>query len=459
MINNNNKRKLESFVVAKVGQTSIPTSGTYYNSGSGAVSLNDGQLGIISDSVYGAVAANVFVNATPTIATAPVIKILSGTAQSANPAAPATYPLWNRPFRATSAIDGRNTVLVTKQPYRGPEHSVWVIGNTIGQADAVNVLDETLYQISIGFRSRRTIEAFSSEQAAYLRPSYTSKDYAGLGLSDTLATDDILTNFAWQINRNSQQFALNSRFPSRSPILALLIDTTGTTGTEIGGLTPIAAGDVIDVVTTTAGTKTITLTEAMATSIKDTAIAATGDVIADVTWSIMVTDLASAGSATGGTADMLMLVALDHITAYTDFVEPIKVTLEVALPTGFTYNTVRALHGNKADEGQGLFRQMDLYWKKTQGQREYNLRHTEDPIVNFATPFVTDEKYVTYSFSHGNFNQVDTSNIIQSPFLDVVCIPAYSTGTTPNPLIVTFDGIINSWLASTAHNDAIVTLD
>ncbi len=458
MINNNNKRKLESFVVAKVGQTSIPTSGTYYNSATGAVSLADGQLGIISDSIYGSVAPNVFVNATPTVTTAPVIKILSGTAQSANPAEPATYPLWNRPFRATSSIDARGTVVVTKQAYRAPEHSVWVIGNTVGETNAVNISDETLYQISVGFRSRRTVEAFSNEQAAYLRPSYTSKNYTALGLSDALATDDILTHLSWDINRNSQQFALNSRFPSRSPILALLIDTTGTTGTAIGGVDPIVAGDVINVVTTAAGTKTLTLTEALATSIKDAAIAATGDVIADVTWSIMVTNLASAGSATGGTADVLMLVALDHVTAYTDFVEPIKVTLEVALPTGFDYNTVRYLHANTADEGQGLFRQMDLYWKKTQGQREYNLRHTEDPIVNFATPFVSGEKYVTYSFNHSNWNQVDTSNVIASPFLDIVAIPAFSTGTTPNPLIATFDGIINSWLASTAHNDAIVTV-
>ena len=36
-----NKRRLESFVVAKLGQTTMPTSGTYYNSSTGVVSLND----------------------------------------------------------------------------------------------------------------------------------------------------------------------------------------------------------------------------------------------------------------------------------------------------------------------------------------------------------------------------------------------------------------------------------
>lgn len=457
-MNNTNKRRLESFVVAKVGQTTVPSSGTYYNSGTGAVSLADGQLGVVSDSIWGTVAANTFTDATPTVAEAPVIKIFSGTSQSANPAAPATYPLWNRPFRATSAIDGRNTVTVTKQAFREPEHSVWVIGNTVGAAGAVNVLNETIYQISIGFRGRRQVEAYSLEESAYLRPSYTSKNYTTLGLSAALATDDILTNLAWEINRNSTAFSVNARFPNKAPLVAFLIDTTGTTGVAIGGVDPIVAGDTIPTVTTASGTKNVILTEAMATSIKDAAIAATGALIADITWKIMVTDLASAGSATGGSANAMMIMGLDENTAYVDYVEPVKVTLQVTLPLGFDYNTVRYIHANKADEGQGQYRTLDLYWQKTQGQREYNLRHTDVPVVNFTTPFVSGEKYTIYSFSHGNTREIGHLTTTHSPFLDIVCIPAYSSGTTPNGLIATFDGIINSWLGSTTHNDAIVTL-
>jgi len=455
---NTNKRRLESFVVAKVGQTTVPSSGTYYNSSTGAVSLADGQLGVVSDSVWGTVAANTFTDATPTVAEAPVIKIFSGTSQSANPAATTTYPLWNRPFRSTSAIDGRGTVTVTKQAYREPDNYVWVIGNTVGQANAVNVLDNTIYQISIGLRGRRTMEAFSLEESSYLRPSFTSRDYTALSMSDALATDDILTNLSWEINRNSTAFSVNARFPNKAPIVAFLIDTTGTTGVAIGGGDPIVAGDSIPTVTTAAGTKNVILTEAMATSIKDAAVTAFGDVIANVTWSLMVTNLASAGSATGGTADMLMIVGLDDTTAYVDYVEPVKVYLEVALPLGFDYNTVRYLHANKADEGQGQYRTLDLYWQKTQGQREYNLRHTDVPVVNFTTPFVSGEKYTIYSFSHGNTREIGHLTTTHSPFLDIVCIPAYSAGTTPNGLIATFDGIINSWLGSTTHNDAIVTL-
>lgn len=453
---NTNKRRLESFVVAKVGQTVLGTGATYYTSATGVVALNDGQLTIINDGVWGTLATNTMTNA-PTIATTPIIKIMSGTSASANPGAQATFPLWNRPFRATSSIDGRNTISVTKQSYREPAHSVWVIGNTIGQTNAVNVLSNTEYQISIGLRGRRTVTSHSLEESAYLRPSFTSRDYSatGLNLSNALAVDDILTNLSWKINRNSQAFSVNSRFPNKAPIISFLIDTTGTTGTAIGGATPIAAGTVITVVTQTSGTKTITLTEAMAASIKAAAIAYEGVVIASVTSKIMTTDLASAGSATGGTANMIMIMGLDEVTVFEDYVEPVKVRLEVALPLGFNYITVRNLHACKPDEGQGSFRSLDLYWKRTQGQREYNLRHIDAPVINFPTPFVANEKYVTYSFSHGNTAQVDTSNIINSPFLDIVTIPAYSTGTTDNPYIATFDTAINGWLGSTTHNALI----
>lgn len=453
-----NKRRLESFVVAKLGQTTMPTSGTYYNSSTGVVSLNDGQLGVVSDSIWGTTAINTFTDATPTVAEAPVIKIMSGTSTSANPAASTTYPLWNRPFRATSSIDGRGTVTVTKQAYREPEHSVWLIGDAIGNAGAVNVLDETEYQIAVGLRGRRQVEAYSVEESAYLRAQYTSKNYTDLGLSTALAVDDILTNLSWQINRNSKAFSVNNRFPNKTPMVAMLIDSTGTTGTAIGGGSPIAAGDTITVVTQTSGTKTITLTEAMATSIKDAFVAYEGVAIASVVSTIMTTNLASAGSATGGTADMLMIMALDEDQVYLDYVEPVKVRLEVTIPSGFDYTTVRYSHDNKPDEGQGLYRILNNYWLKTQGQREYSLRHTEVPVISFPTPFVSGEKYVVYAFEHGNHQTVGNHTYNFNPFLDLVCIPAYSSGTTPNGLLSTFEGYINAWLGSTTHNDVIVSL-
>ena len=456
---NSNKRPIESFVVAKVGQTSMPTSGTLSNSSTGAINLNDGQLGVVSASIFGSVALNSFTNATPTVATAPVIKIVNGTAQSANPAVASTYPLWVRPFESTSPIDGRGNVIVTKQAYREPGHSVWVIGNTVGETGAVNVLESTLYQIAIAFRGNRVDSMVGNNNGSYLRAKVETPDFSDLSMDTAEATDYILSYLGWEINRNSQQFAVNSRFPGKSPVVAFLIDTTGTDGTAIGGGDPIVAGDVISVLNSTAGLRNITLTEAMATSIKNAALAVAGGVIADLTWNILTIDLANAGSATGGLGDVLMLVALDEPTAHIDYIPQVKVSLEVTLPSGFNYNTVRYTHANRADEGQGLARQLDLEYKATQGQRKYFGSHEEFPIIEFPSPIVANEKYVVYNILHENVNQVDTFNRVDSPFRDIVCIPAYSSGTTANGLIATFDGYVNSFLGSTVHNNTIITLN
>lgn len=454
-----NKRPVESFVVALLGQTTVPSSGTLSNSSTKAINLNNGQLGFVSSSNEGTVALNAFTDATPTVAEAPVISIVNGTSSSANPALASTYPLWNRPFETSTPIDGRGTVLVTKQAYREPEHSVWVIGNTVGQANAINVLESTLYQIAVGFRGHRVDEMYGNQNASYLRAKVITPDFSDLSMDTAEATDYILTHLGWEINRNSQALSINSRFPSKSPIVAFLIDTTGTDGTPIGGVDPIVAGDVISVLNSTSGLRNITLTEAMATSIKNAALATAGGVIADLDWSILTIDLANAGSATGGLGDMLVLMGLDEPVSYVDYISQVKVSLEVTLPSGFNYNTVRYTQANFANEGQGLSRQLDLLYKATQGQRKYNLRHIETPIVEFPTPIVTNEKYVVYNILHSKYSQVDTFNNVDSQFKEIICIPAYSSGVTANGLIATFDGILNSWLASTTHNNAIITLN
>lgn len=450
-MNASNKRPVETFLVASA-DSAMPSSGTLMNSSTGAVNLSDGQLGVISSSIYGSVAMNTFLADSTNISEAPVITFVQGTANSANPGATSTYPLWTRAYEMSSPIDGRKNVYVTKQTYRSPEHSVWCIGNAVGETDAVNILDNTEYEVAVGFRGYRVEDSYSCQEASYLRAKVTTPDFTDLGYSDAQATDWILTKLAWEINRNSQAFSVNSRFPNKGPILALLIDTTGDDGTPIGGVDPITAGDVISVVTTSSGLKNITLTEELATSIKDAAIAATGDVIADVTWSILTVDLADAGSSSGGLGDVLMLVGLDEPTAFVDWIPQVKVRLEVSIPSGFDYTTVRYSHDNFPDEGQGTSRQLDLLYKATQGQRKYNLRHTQWPIVEFPSPIESGEQYNVYAIRHANHTQVDTFNLVDSQFVDYICIPtSFET--------LDLDSTLESWLESTPSAGTIITLN
>lgn len=458
----NTKRATETFLVAKAAQTTIPVTGTLNNSSTLNVNLADGQLGITNDGIVGTVAQHSFVDATPTITEAPIIAIYQGTANSGSIAsATPTGPLGVEPYIRSNPIDGNGKVQITKQAYREPTHNVWVVGAAAGATTDINVASNTIYSIAVALRGRRIVESHSVEEAATLHAHVTTPDFTatGLNLNNAQAIDWITTNLAYNINRNSNILNVNSRFPANWPVLALLIDTTGATGTAIGGVDPIAAGDTIAVVNTTTGVRNVVLTEALATSIKNAAIAATGDVIADVTWSIVTIDLSEAGEVVTSIGEAIMLIGLDEKLAYKDRIPQVKTSLEVGLTAGFNAATVYNEELEYADEGQGLARQLQLLFENTHNQRKYNLRHTEDPIIEYASPIVAGEKYFVYNILHGNIEQVDTFNTVYSPYREIVCIPRYSAGTTAHAAIALLDTAFNAWLVSSKNNGNLISLN
>lgn len=436
-----NKRATESFLVAGTDTTTMPSSGTLNNTTTGAVNLASGQLGIVSLSPFGTVAMNAFVDATPTIDEAPVIGLFQGTAASASPStASATFPLWVRPYRRTNPIDGQHTVRVTKQLYRDPEHSLWAIGKPIASAGEVNVLDETEYAITVSYRGYRVEEMYSSESAASTRASVTTPNFTATP-AITHPVDWILSYLGWNINRQSQTLSIPGRFQGNAPVVAMAVTDTAA-GTLISGIT---VGSYLPLVNTAFGTRGLTVTQAQLDSI-NAAATATGFT------HILTIDLANAGVITGGAAEGLWIMGMDGILSYVDYVPFVKTKVVVGLPRGFDTTTVYSDEVAFADEGEGLGRVLDLWFKETEGQREYSLRHTMDPVITFASPFDVAQKYAVYNIMHGKLSHPDVKSSIYAPYLEVIAIP--STNTT---LISTFDTVMNNWLLS-GDNQAIVTI-
>lgn len=445
-----NKRAVESFVVAKPSQAFYNTAGSgnnITNPSTGAVRLADGQIGIFSVSPFGTVAMNVATDTTPTLAEAPVIAFFQGTSGSANPSVRQyAYPLYNRPFAKSNDINGNNPVLVTKQAYQHPTTSTWVIGNAAGEVDEIGTpINETEYTIKIGYKGRRFDELFNPDATLVYSPSYVTPNYTTLGTAEPL--DHLIQNLTWQINRNSKALNLINRYSRPNEhVIAFAIDSTGASGTEIGGATPIAAGDVLPVVNTTFGVRSITLTEDQAESIKAAALAKAGGVIADLTWSVLTIDLTTAGTTTGGVADMIMLMALDADLAFEDRIPEVKTNLVVALNQGFDWPRVGLLHGTKSFEGSGTARHWNLLWRATEMQNLYSLDHTMDPVIEFPTPIVEDTKYVSWAIRSNRVADIDTANTSVSPLMSYILVPSSET-----TLITAIDTALNSWLPSCGH--------
>lgn len=440
-------RRVENFLVAKQGQTAIPTSGNLYTP-----SLNDGQLAFVSSSMFGSVGLNVFTDATPTITEAPVISIAQGTADSAtSQTATATYPLSVRPYEISKQIDGRREVRVTKQVYRAPSFSVW------GLTDP-NVISNSTYMLEVAFKGRRQEEMYSLQEQSSLNVGFDTPDFSPTGLNYATAQAQawILNTVTYNINRNSKALTPGSRFASQAPVVAFKINTAGGSGVEIGGGSPLAAGDSVPVITTPQGTKNFVFTADQATSIKNAALAVAGGVIADLTWTI---EPATYTADQDDANDYVLVMALDETQVYVDYVPQVKVRLRLGLRTGFDLTLTSLTELGYADEGQGLGRVLDLMYKATEGQRKYTNRHTEDPVINYPSPVDTSLVYVTYTIHHSNVTETDMFTQLLRPAKEIVLIPAYSTGTTTNPYLATFEGVLNNWLASSVSNASIVTAE
>lgn len=455
-----NKRPVETFLVANASDTLINAAGqdNITDSTDNSVRLADGQLGIYAANDFGTAGINTATTTTPDLPEAPVIYVAQGTADSANPSVSSTYPLSTRAYERTPDINGQTPVTVVKTPYLAPTHSTWVIGEPAGTAGQIPAtpLDETEYALRVAYRGRRMDEFYSPEGSATLNAHFVTPNYTTLSTAEP--RDHLIQNLVWNINRNSKAFRISpARFRGNSdPIVALAIDSTGSTGDNIGGqgtgATHLAAGDVVPVVNTSTGLRNITLTDAQATSIKNAAVAASGDAIADVTWSILTVDLSTAGTTSGGVADIIMLIALDNDLAYDDRIPQTKVRLDVGLTSGFDFDVVSHEEHEEASEGSGTGRAWDLWYKATHGQRKYNLDHRQDPVIEYPSPVNTAATYTSYTISHVDVNQIDTSNLSQSPQRSFILVP--SSNTT---LVSAIDAAFNSWLAS-ANGGAVVTL-
>jgi hypothetical protein len=454
----NKARANESFIVAATSGT-VPNDATaLVNTSTGAVNLTDGQVGFFgaypADQASGFVAMNTALNHTTTydtVATAPWIQIFQGTADSANPSqGTATYPLWVRPYIKSSIIKGENNIRVTKKEPVAPTVSTWYIGQPTGNAGEIVAEDNTLYQMCITFRGRIQDEQFSPEASASFYPEYTTPNYTSLGTA--VPVDHLIQNLCWNINRNSTAVAVNrTKFRGNAPVVALAIDASGTydsDGTEIGegGTvgTAIAAGDVVPVVSTQFGVRSITLTAEQAQSIIDAAIALTGAAnVAALDANILTIDLSTAGTTTNGAADAIILLALDRPLAFEDRVPQTKVRLDVGLTRGFDFASVTHLEGVQASEGIGQGRALDLWYKATQGQRLYNLEHQLDPEPSFPSPIDTADAYYQYTINHEDIDVVDVANTVTTSKKEIILVPDANT-----TLVTAIDNVLGAWVAS-----------
>lgn len=481
-----NKRPTETFLVTAPAQNALPTNDTALYKADGTTNLNNGQLGFVNVGLRGTGGYNKLYstavgdfNSGSTITITDFDDLTSATALNSvavtqmriavglSTTTTSTYPLYPRTVALSNPITAGQPLTITKQVYREPKHSAVVVGAPTANTNSITVSSNTEYGIQVMYRGRRVQEMASFQEASSLRASFVTPDFTTFNSGSMHTTagsyaekrvDYLLHNLAFNINKNSAMLPnFGTKFNGKHPVIAFLIDTKGTGDVvasgdgvrQITGANQIAAGQTFTAVKVGSTTYSITFTQAMVDTLQ-AVVGASGLNVA-TNAALVPVNLSTAGTigaTTDGEVDVMVLVGLDEVTAYVDYIPQVKTKLQVGLTSGFA-STVQVAEFSKADEGQGLPRQLDLHWKATEGQRLYTTRHTEDPVINFASPIdLASTGYVVYNILHGNSEQVDIANVVYSPYNEIVCIPRYSSGTTTNALIALFDNAISGWVNS-----------
>jgi len=429
---NNNKRPVETFLVASGNAALYNTAGSgnsINNLSTGAVRLANGQLGIFSASSFGSVGLNIATDATPTVTEAPVIYIAQGTADSANPAqahANRVFPLFARPFERSQDIDAEGRIIATYQAYAAPTNAVWVVGDTGALATGgIVVLDETEYALTIAYRGRIMDEYYNSQATASYLPNFVTPNYTTLGTAEPL--DHLVQNLVWSINRNSR--ILGYKDGGVEPVIALALDLTGTVGTDVSAAT---AGDFLPIVTTNLGIKGITLDANMIATL--TAALPSGATVVNV-------NLSTAGTADA--AQAFAIVALDRNLSYEDRVPQVKIDIELGLRSGFDFATTQYARTSRAFEGEGVGRTLALVYEATHGQRKYTLRHTEDPYINFPNPVSTTGSYNVINILNYSTSSIGSLSQTEGVQRTMVLVPTADSTTQTQ-----FSNALSSWLVS-----------
>lgn len=440
------KRAVETFLVAKgVSGTALYNTGNVGNNitnlagaNKGKTVLADGQIGIFAAG-DGTTAINTATAVTPTLPVDGSIYLAAGL-----PKDPVTglgtnvpYPLWPRPFERSGDIQGKYNIVATYAAYAAPMFSTWIVGSTLATG-GVNIIDEKEYSLQVAEFGYHNDIMYSSETTNVISASYVTPNYTALGTTNP--TDHLLQNLAYEFNRNSKHLGIynNNVFHGNANIVVIGIGkNTATAGiaANSGALIP---GYVLDVVNNVnLGGKLVMTAESIASI--QAAIAKAGFNAAS---KLIPINLATAGT-TANNIDALLFLSLDRTPVYIDRIPFLKTNIKIGLTRGFNYPTVLSLQGSTAFEGTGTSKLLQDQYRKTHGQRLYNLNHTEFPVIEFPSPIVDGEKYNTYIIHHEDTNQIDLTNISASPLKTIVCVP--TSMTTMNTQLTT---AINSYLTS-----------
>lgn len=439
------KRANEFFLLATGNQTVIADGVTTLVDSDGTTNLASGQLGVFHSGLGGTNTMNTAISTGDTVAESPKIIIAQGTADAAD-AGLGSDGFFNKPYRKSHEIVGRNVRVWSGKAYVAPELNAWVIGADDGAADAIGTpLDNTTYSVRVTFHGRRYDEMFNIRTRKSIVASVTTPDYTALGTVNPL--DHLIQNLVYELNKNSRLIVTNGRRGNENFVAMAVRFEAGFSGanstTNVSTLDSLDGAQAVtgygfstDAETATANNNS-QMGAAFVNMVADTAV----DVDTDT--QVVDIDIATAGVATSG-CNGIIIIGLNALTIGEDRIPQVKTRLVVSLGENFL-SSVTCAESSDVEEGSGVPRQLQLLYNDTQGQREYpaNQNRVEFPVIAPPVTFDTTAIYSIYIIESDVADAKIISPDVVNPLRTYVIVPDAST-TTKNAL----EAVLNPYFGS-----------
>jgi len=441
----NNKRPVETILVATGNQAVVTGDGTLatqsFSDTAGNVNLADGQLGFFVASGNGSGELNAGASSPLSASEEPKIRVSQGTDYSNNPSGRPFAGFFARTHESTELLTG-GVKSIRKQAFRAPKLNAWVIGGTVGNADAITLADNTEYSFVVAMRGRRT-DRFDS--SLHGRPSktfsVTTPDFTDLGYTAAQKTNWIVKSLVSKINSQSRIVLPASGATARGTenLVAFAVDIAGGSGQALSALDALAGGVAVTGytgVTTDAETASGTSDSHMGGAF----VAAIADSDNDLTTSSTVE---TTTDPTSGSCGSIIIMGLDDLEAYHDRLPQVKTRLDVGLTAGFAA-TDGLYESSETDEGEGTYSQWSKYFDNTYGQRKYSQHRVggDGVVIQLANNLSSTAIYTSYVIQWESAQQVDIAHVSVSPQKCIILVPNASTTTTA-ALDAALNGIAN----------------
>lgn len=414
MFNTTDKVRVEKILVAAAGTVIEPTGQALYNTTTGALQLDAGQIGF-----YNAVTNTSFVGAGA--ASHPVFYIAQGRDTSED--AP---QLPYKPIERSEDIVVANGLRMTAELCTLPTNNTWLLST-------INVTDEATYETRIAFNGRRS-DIYNGRNTpaiygSFTAPNYTDEIAAGTYADAAAAKDHLIQNIVADLQSRNNG---TTHSPS---VIAIALDSADAGGATVT-VDDIALGSVGDVITIgwSSGENpraiTLTLTEGIIDAFNiavytDSSLLGTEGIVP-----VVVTEAAATAStldiAGSGTiaADQILLIAPDVRLAANDKIKQVKERITIGLTSGYTSATTKT-ELISPDEGRGSGRHWQLFYESTDGLRKFDstIEGLDGGRIAFPSDIVAGTKYAAYLFYHNSKGMASNGLQSESPYVTIVLVP------------------------------------